>query len=149
MTLEETVAARRLGDPQAARWISRGWSRWAVLDDVVEERDAPRQLGVYRLRGRRQKALLYVGESEDIRKRLSTLKRALAHAASGMMEKTGHWAAPNLHARLKGNSPEVSWLEDAIPQKAERKGLECECIAAHRWQLGRNPDCQFVSFDRD
>ena len=119
-----------------------------MLDLVLEQGNVPGQPGVYRLRGRRLSGLLYVGESQNLEKRLQVLRWALGKAAEGKTGRTGHWAALNLHTRLRGRKLEVSWLKDAIPAKSERKGIECECIAAHRWHLDRNPDCQFVAFER-
>lgn len=142
------MARGRAGNPHARRWLGRRWTSWTLLAEVLQKGAIPDQPGVYRLRGRRSKGLLYVGETEGLRGRLGDLRRALGKAATGLNKDTGHWAAPNLHARLKGRQPELSWLRDPIPLKAERKGIECECIAAHRWHLDRNPDCQVVSFEK-
>ena len=142
------MSGGRSGNPHGARWLGRRWTNWAMLEDVLDRSVVPRQPGVYRLRGKRFTGLLYVGESGNLHERLIALRHALGRAADGKTEKTGHWAAQNLHMRLKGRKLVVSWLKDAVPAKSERKGIECECIAAHRWHLDRNPDCQFVSLEQ-
>ena len=139
------MARGRAGDPHRRRWLGRRWTSWYSLDDAVGEHLVPQQPGVYRLRRGGLVGLLYVGESDDLGRRLRDLRGALRAAARGKTRNTGHWAAPCIHAHLRGRKLEVSWLLERVPDDAERNGIESECIAAHRWQLGRNPDCQFES----
>ncbi|OGO05393.1 MAG: hypothetical protein A2Y91_05110 [Chloroflexi bacterium RBG_13_54_8] len=47
-----------------------------------------------------------------------------------------------------GATIEVSWLLHAVGDEGEREGIECECVAAHRWLLKANPACQFIALER-
>jgi hypothetical protein len=134
------------GNPQALTWVGRRWSRWVSLDNVSENVLVPRHAGIYRLRRRRQSGLLYLGESDDLRRRLVRLVRGTRLAARGQRRQIGHWAAPCVERHMRGGGVvEVSWLLESVADKTERRGLECEYIAAHRFALGRNPTCQFVA----
>lgn len=94
-------------------------------------------------------SLLYIGEGGDIRERLSQLRSAMRQAERGAPQGPPHWAgACILHHKRLGAQIEVSWLLNVVPEEAERKGLECEYIAAHRCATGENPRCQFVAMSR-
>lgn len=142
---------RDLGNPQNVTWIERHWSDWMDLYQALERSSGPgHQPGIYRLRDvRSAKTLLYIGESNDIRSRLFQLRNAVRKVAAGAPQGPPHWAgACILYHERQGAKIEVSWLLEMIPGEAERKGLECEYIAAHRWVTGQNPDCQFVAISR-
>lgn len=141
------VVARQFpGNAHSGTWLGRRWSRWATLDKALGKAEAPSQPGVYRIRNANGEGLLYIGESESIRRRLASLRRGMSNVRIGKSVNTGHWAAPCIfHHEQGGALVEVSWLEDQVPEKAERRGLESEYIAAHRWAAGCNPSCQFVA----
>ena len=138
-------------NPQETTWLFRRWSPWMGLDKALYRGyGPPRQPGVYRIRDARSgDSLLYIGEGGDIRKRLFQLRNAMKKVECGGPQGPPHWAgACILHYRRLGAQIEVSWLLDVVPDEAERKGLECEYIAAHRWATGRNPGCQFIAISR-
>lgn len=141
----------KIGGIQSSRWLDRRWSDWGSLDAALERGNGPsHRSGVYRIRDSRDlRRLLYVGESGDVRKRLFQLRNAMRKA--DRVEKQGppHWAGASiLYCQRQGAIVEVSWLLDPIDDEGERKGVECECVAAHRWLLKANPSCQFVALDR-
>jgi hypothetical protein len=137
--------------PQEASWLRRQWSPWIGLNRSLDRGyGPPHQPGVYRIRDARSGgSILYIGEGGDIRKRLSELKNAMKKVEGGGLQGPPHWAgACILHYKHLGAQIEISWLLDVVPDEAERKGLECEYIAAHRWATGRNPECQFIAISR-
>lgn len=140
-----------LQNPHDAVWLGRPWSPWIGFHEALSRFHGPsHQPGVYRLRdARSDKRLLYIGEGTDIRMRLFQLRNAMRKVAGGGPQGPPHWAgACVLQKERQGASVEVSWLLDAVPDEGERKGLECEYIAAHRWATGVNPECQFIALAR-
>lgn len=140
-----------LQNPQDGVWLGRPWSLWVGFKEALSRGFGPsHQPGVYRLRdARSHQRLLYIGESGDIRMRLFQLRNAMSKVAKGGPQGPPHWAgACVLQQELQGATIEVSWLLDTVPDEGERKGLECEYIAAHRWAAGSNPACQFIALCR-
>jgi hypothetical protein len=136
------------GDCKAAKWLGRAWSEWISLDDALPRRSgAPLQAGLYRIRARGESGLLYIGETGSIRGRFRDLRRAIGLAK--VMKTGSHWAGPCIyHHEQQGETIELSWLVDSVADEADRKGLEAEYVAAHRWQLRKNPECSFVAMPR-
>jgi hypothetical protein len=140
-----------LGGVQTNSWLDRQWSEWVALDAALQRgKGPPRQSGVYRIRDAHDTvSLLYVGESGNIRGRLFQLRNAMRKVAKGGKQGSPHWAGASiLYYQRTGAIIEISWLLDAVDDKGERKGIECECIAAHRWLLNTNPACQFIALER-
>jgi hypothetical protein len=140
-----------LQNPHETVWLGRSWSPWIDIYEAVKRyHGPPHQPGLYRLRNADSKEqLLYIGEGKDIRKRLFQLRNAINKAANGATQGPPHWAGACVFQQLQaGASVQVSWLLDTVPYEGERKGIECECIAAHRWVTGANPKCQFVALAR-
>jgi hypothetical protein len=139
-----------VGNPQDDDWLGRKWAPWVSLQVALARgRGALRQPGLYRLRDSKSSGLLYVGEGGDVRGRLFQLRNAMQKVAAGGKQGPPHWAgACVLHHQRHGANVEVSWLLEAVADEGERKGLECEYIAAHRWATGGNPDCQFTALAR-
>ncbi len=132
-------------------WLGRRWSQWLGFDAALQRGNGPpHQSGVYRIRDARlSSTLLYVGESGDVRSRLFQLRNAMGKVAAGGKQGPPHWAGAGiLHHKQLGAIIEVSWLLDAVEGEGERKGIECECIAAHRWANRTNPTCQFIALER-
>ena len=142
---------RDLGNPQDTTWVGRQWSAWIGLYQALDRSSGPaHEPGIYRLRdSRSDDSLLYIGESGDVRSRPFQLRNAISKTAAGASQGPPHWAGACIfyHER-QGARIEVSWLLEVISDEAERKGIECEYIAAHRWAIGRNPECQFVAISR-
>ncbi|MFC2040741.1 hypothetical protein ACFLTY_00235 [Chloroflexota bacterium] len=140
-----------LESPHDNAWLGRSWSPFLSFHQVATRGfGPPHQPGLYRLRdANAQKLLLYIGEGTDIRMRMFQLRNAMNKVARGGPQGPPHWAgACILQHEQKGASVEVSWLLDAVPDEGERKGLECEYIAAHRKATGVNPECQFIALNR-
>jgi hypothetical protein len=131
--------------------LNRSWSQWTDFEKSIERGcGAPRQPGIYRIcDALKHESLLYIGETNNIRGRLFQLRNAMAKVAAGGSQGPPHWAGGCiLHHERLGARIQVSWLLEAVPDEAERKGLECEYIAAHRSTTGHNPECQFVALAR-
>jgi hypothetical protein len=112
-------------------WLDRRWSQWVNLDAALHRHDGPpHQPGVYRIRNARSSAaLLYFGESGDVRSRLFQLRNAMNKVTAGGKQGPPHWAgACVLHHKRQGAIIEVSWLLDAVEDEGECKGIECECV---------------------
>jgi len=138
-------------NPGSENWLGRKWSEWLSLDGALMRGNGPpKQAGIYRLRdGRAPARLLYIGEGADVRGRLFQLRNAMNKVAKGGKQGPPHWAgACILHHMQSGAVIQVSWLATPLASEDERKGLECEYIAAHRWFGTGNPDCQFVAMAR-
>jgi hypothetical protein len=139
-----------VGNPQDAVWLGRKWAAWASLREaLMRGTGPPHQAGLYRLRDSRSSGLLYIGQGGDVRGRLFQLRNAMKKVAAGGKQGPPHWAgACVLHQERQGADVEVSWLLEPVLNEGERKGLECEYIAAHRWATGHNPACQFTALAR-
>jgi len=140
-----------LRDLQGKTWLSREWSDWLDLDAALQRGyGPPHQPGVYRIRDARfLNLLLYVGEGGDVRRRLFQLRNAMRKVAAGGRQGPPHWAGGCiLYHQQRGARIEVSWLLAVVEDEGDRKGIECECIAAHRWATGSNPECQFIALTR-
>jgi hypothetical protein len=136
---------------QGKTWLSREWSPWLDIVQALQRgHGPPHQPGVYRIRDARLSGfLLYVGEGGDIRGRLFQLRNAMEKVAAGGPQGPPHWAgACILYHQQQGARIEVSWLLQTVEDEGDRKGIECECIAAHRWATGSNPECQFIALTR-
>jgi len=138
-------------NPQDMNWLNQQWFPWISLAEALcRGFGPPHQPGIYRLRDTWSRdSLLYIGQGKDIRRRLFQLRNAMIKVSRGGKQGPPHWAgACILHKQNQGAKIEVSWLERAVPDEADRKGLENDYIADHRRATSQNPECQFVSMDR-
>ena len=144
------MAAVLIENPHETVWLRRRWSVWLSLKEaLLRGKGPPHEPGVYRLRASGSDRLLYIGQGGDVRRRLFDLQSAMGKVASGGRQGPPHWAgACILHHQRRGAAIEVSWLLELVAAESERKGLECEYIAAHRWATGLNPECQFTALAR-
>lgn len=134
-------------DTQSLAWENHAWSEWYPLDAAIAPRKAkaPNIPGLYRLRCKGHGGLIYVGETGDsLRKRLRQLRQATREVARGGPPGSPHVAGGCVleHERA-GLVVEVSWVEKPSLSSRDRRGVECELIAAYRKAVGANPDCQF------
>jgi hypothetical protein len=136
------------GDVFASSWMGLHWSAWVSLDNATRayRGGSPPTPGLYRIRTNRSAGLIYVGETgKGIRNRLQMLQAAIRYASPGSVGRPPHVAGACVAAHIRGgHSVEVSWVVAPELDARERKGLECDLIAAHRRQLGSSPDCQFA-----
>jgi len=139
---------------QSPLWEGHVWSEWYPLDSAAAARNAkaPRVPGLYRIRCQGQSGLIYIGETGDsLRARFRQLRKATEYATQGKYAAQGKSGGPPHVAggcvqkyESKGFVVEVSWAEAPNLHKRDRKGVECELIAAYRKTTGANPACQFA-----
>jgi hypothetical protein len=135
-------------DVQSRLWEKHSWSEWHRLDDF---RGAASP-GLYRIRCHGQAGLIYIGETGDsIRARLGQLRKAMTYAEQGRYTAQGKVGGPPHVAGgcvwkhvCAGHVIEVSWTEEPEIDKRERRGVECDLIAAYRKIMGASPVCQFA-----
>jgi hypothetical protein len=129
----------RSNDPRSDTWQAIAWSPWTPLEDAVSERGIiPSKQGIYRLRNRRGKRLLYIGISIRLSHRMRGLNRAIHRH-----DHVGHYAGGCV-ARSVGSAVEVSWVVRERIGKRDLMGEEVDLIAAYRKTMGSSPRCQFA-----
>jgi hypothetical protein len=128
-----------LDDPRGDKWQGVAWEPWIGLKEATSTRgDIPRKQGIYRLRGRRNKGLLYIGISVRLAQRLQGLNRAISRT-----DHVGHYAGGCI-ARAVGSSVEVSWVVREKISKRDLLGEEVDLIATYRKVMRSSPRCQFA-----
>lgn len=117
------------------------------MDIAIAPREAkaPDTVGLYRLRCKERRGLIYIGEIGDsLRKRFRQLRKATQYVAHGKSPGPPHIAGGCVHEHERaGFVVEVSWVEKPNLCRRDRKGVECELIATYRKTMGTNPTCQF------
>lgn len=132
-------ALRQSDDPRSDAWQAVAWEPWIALKEAASNRGTiPRKQGIYRLRSRRGKGLLYIGISVHLAQRLHGLARAIHRT-----DHVGHYAGGCV-ARAAGPDVEVSWVVRARVSKRALLGQEVDLIAAYRTTIGQSPRCQFA-----
>lgn len=142
-----------LRDCQTSSWEGHTWSDWHSLGAATYPRTstAPDASGWYRIRCRGEAGLIYIGETGvSLRSRFRQLQKAMEYAAAGKYTALGKVGGPPhvaggcvLKHERAGNVIEVSWATSSNPDSRERRGIECELIAAYRKLARANPACQF------
>jgi hypothetical protein len=118
-------------DVQDQNWCGYPWSVWVPVAEVVRSLPS-RASGLYRLRGRNQASLLYIGEG-IVRCRLAA-----------------HTARAKLPADTQGkifsgvSNRECSWVFNDSWPPHQRLELENDLIAAHILSTGAVPAAQFL-----
>jgi hypothetical protein len=126
-------------DTRGDTWQGVSWWPWIALKEAASNRGSiPRKQGIYRLRGRRGKGLLYIGTSVRLAERLQGLELAIHRA-----DHVGHYAGGCV-ARADRSGVEVSWVVRDRISKRNLLGEEVDLIAAYRRTQGRGPRCQFA-----
>lgn len=130
---------REVDDPRGVRWQGIAWEPWVDLDEAASTRGRiPPKQGIYRIRLRRGKGLLYIGISGRLAKRLQGLRRAIDEP-----DHRGHYAGGCI-ARAGRSAVEVSWIVRDPVEKRDLMGEEVDLIAAYRRTMGPSPRCQFA-----
>lgn len=139
---------------QSLAWEGHAWSEWYSLDAAIAPRNAraPDGPGLYRIRCHSQAGLIYIGETGDsLKGRFRQLRKATEYAAQGKYSAEGKTGGPPHVAggcvwkhQCAGLIVEVSWAEKRDLDRRNRKGVECELVAAYRKTVGANPACQFA-----
>jgi hypothetical protein len=135
-------------DPQGPHWQGFGWSEWTQFihdNPLLMSAIGIGEQGLYRFRVAGRSGLLYIGETgRTLKERLDGHRRAARIAGQQPTTQHAAFAAAVRDHWAAGRDVEVSWatLPKGFPRE-ERKGVECELIAAYRATVGRNPDFQF------
>ena len=129
-------------DVQSPSWESHVWSEWHSLSDAISPRNAkaPDGPGLHRIRSQGQRGLIYIGETGDsLRSRFRQLQKAMEYAQQGKYAAQGKIGGPPHVAggciwnhKRTGIVIKVSWMDSLDLDTRDRKGVECELIAAYR-----------------
>ena len=142
-----SAAAIPVDQTQDPNWGGHRWSGWHQLDVAIAPRiaGAPDTAGVYRIRCKGRAGLIYIGETGDsLRNRFRQLRKATVYVTQGKPPGPPHVAgACVLGYERAGFTVEVSWLEKPDLDTRDRKGMECDLIAAYRTIMSASPPCQF------
>jgi hypothetical protein len=136
-------------DVHGEAWMGLIWTPWVGLEAATPAwgGGAPMAAGLYRLRAHGRPGLAYIGETgRGIRQRLQQLRTGMGYVANGVRV-TGapHVAAGCVLGHVNaGHDVQVSWTVAPDLPRRERKGVECDLIAAHRRVLSASPSCQFA-----
>jgi hypothetical protein len=156
--LAEAVRVRRryahrpASDPHGRFWQGYGWSKWydfpAIVRETPEGQDANsiKGSGIYRFAVPRRRGLVYIGQASEVRRRLAGHARAVNDVRGARVRR--HLGFHYALAKHPGDM-RVSWIGLGSLDKADRLGIECDLISAHRTIVGSNPDWQFRAFGVD
>ena len=139
-------SVERLASPRDSGWYSLSWSEWERLADAIKAYEAlcPDLPGLYRVGDEASDLLLYVGEGKSLLNRLRNLNKAIEYHQRGRPPGPPHVAGACVASRTSSSDNLwVSWVVVTDVDFRERRGLECELIAAHRLYGGKSPICQF------
>jgi len=117
------------------------WSPWFLLEDAGRNANIPMNPGLYRIRRPHVSGLDYVGQTSNLRGRMSMLRGVYGEI---IPYNDPHTAAPGLWVirQSEASAFEVSVIE--IPgDVVVRKGLECLLITEHRIEHRRSPTVNF------
>ena len=129
---------RPVDDPLSERWQHISWTPWVDLSQAASTRGAiPGDQGLYRVRKRGAKELLYIGKSIRLAARLQRLERAIHRK-----DHIGHYAGGCVW-RAARSGAQVSWMVMPGPVR-NVLGREVDLIAAYRKVMGDSPHCQFA-----
>lgn len=138
---------------QGQSWEGRDWSEWHSLDEasIARRAKAPALPGLYRIRCHGQRGLIYIGETgRSLLSRFRQLQIAMNYARMAKYARIGRIGGPPHVAggcvwkhKCAGFEIDVSWTTTLLLDARDRKGTECELIAAYRKEMRSNPSCQF------
>jgi hypothetical protein len=118
--------------PQGKGWGGYEWSEWWLVDaaKVGQAPPAPTIAGIYRVRDRDgDEALLYIGQSISLRKRLRELRVGMAEGATGAKRTETHVAGGCVQQHVaRGALIEVSWIELPESSVGSASGWESRLI---------------------
>lgn len=136
-------------DPLGRFWQGYYWSAWWDFPAFLLERPArddavSRGAGIYRFAVPRRRGLLYIGQASVLRRRLAGHARAVTDIQGPNSRRhLGFHHELASHLATRGRVA-VSWTGLEGLEKADRLGIECDLIAAHRTIVGGNPTWQFL-----
>jgi len=123
-------------------YVGQDWSAWEPL--TSNDISAPTLPGIYRIRHPEFEGYIYVGETQDLRRRLYQLARGISNESRPYRDP--HTAAPCCHdiAEKFGDEFEVSYARPVgVADPTTRKGIEAAVVAAHRRDCNSSPVAQF------
>ena len=130
-------------------WDNLDWTDWIPLRSNQKKRKIiPTSQGIYRVRAEGYSGLVYLGQSNNMKRRTASLARHLDNEA--MPYNDPHTAAPNLWAwrKEKGWSYEVS-VTKTDHSRQTREAYECYLLWQYRLESGQSILCNHGRFHKD
>ena len=130
------------------KWCKLDWTSWIRINAGRDERRTiPNSQGVYRVRPKGQDFLVYIGQTNHLKRRTGML--ALNSYKNEMPWNDPHTAAPNLWAwrQEKGWEYEVSVSSTPELTRQNREGLECLLLWKYRLENGESTICNHGKFN--
>ena len=130
-------------------WLEQEWTEWIPLKSNQKKRKIiPTSQGIYRVRAEGHSGLVYVGQTNNLKRRTASLARHLDNEA--MPYNDPHTAAPNLWAwrQEKEWSYEVSVTETDLSRQT-REAYECYLLWQYRLESGQSTLCNHGRFHKD
>jgi hypothetical protein len=134
----------------SSNWCSLNWVPWIRIKTKREERKIiPNSQGVYRVRPKWKDFLVYVGQTNQLKRRTGML--ALNSYKEEMPWNDPHTAAPNLWVwrQEQGWDYEVSVAATPAITRQKRQGLECLLLWRYRLERGESTLCNHGRFHPD
>jgi len=131
-------------------WCDLNWKKWIKLKTKSQERlIIPSLKGVYRIRPANKDFLMYIGQTNNLKRRTSML--ASNSYKQDMPLNDPQTAAPNLWVwrQEQGWSYEVSVASTPALTRQNRKGLECLLLWKYRLERGESTLCNHGRFHPD
>jgi predicted GIY-YIG superfamily endonuclease len=131
----------------STNWCSLNWATWIRLKTKREARRIiPNSQGVYRVRPKGKDFLVYVGQTNQLKRRTGML--ALNSYKQEMPWNDPHPAAPNLWVwrQEQGWDYEVSVAATPALTRQNREGLECLLLCKYRLERGESTLCNHGRF---
>ena len=118
------------------------WSQWCSLSQQRLPAIVARAAGLYRVRSTSMDELLYIGQSNNLRRRILELRGAIQD--SEMPWNDPHVAAARFWALLQNANHEFEIsVARTTPDVIARKSLESLAISLYRAESGRSPEFNF------
>ena len=137
-----------LFDYFSLKWCELDWTSWIRINaGRYERRTIPNSQGVYRIRPQGQDFLVYIGQTNHLKRRTGML--ALNSYKNEMPWNDPHTAAPNLWAwrQEKDWEYEVSVASTPELTRQNREGLECLLLWKYRLENGESTFCNHGRFN--
>ena len=131
-------------------WCDLNWTKWIKLKTRSQERKIiPLAQGVYRVRPFNKDFLVYIGQTKNLKNRISTL--ASNSYKQEMPWNDPHTAAPNLWVwrQEQGWDYEISVAATPAFTRQNREGLECLLLWKYRLERGESTLCNHGRFHPD
>jgi hypothetical protein len=130
-------------------WCDLNWKKWIKLKTKSQERIIPSLKGVYRIRPLHKDFLMYIGQTNNLKRRTSMLSSN--SYKQGMPWNDPHTTASNLWVWRKEQcwSYEVSVASTPSLTRQNREGLACWLLWKYRLERGESTLCNHGRFHPD